>query len=260
MTPPPVSRNNSAMKKLILLIAIVPTLCLAAPQDPATTDATGRKFAERTPAKPLRVLLAGAGTSHDFPKFFLGTDAQTLQATGGIDVVGTPNLEETLALLPQADVMVFSGNHPQYGQPEFQKVLHAFADQGKGLVILHASNWGHPWPGYNTRFVGGATPSHGKGEFTVTLKDPTHPVMKGMPATFSIIDESYHPTFAPAATVEWLAENAPDKTGISYPSVWIVKDPKTRIVCITLGHAAEAHDNPAFKTLLVNSVTWVAGR
>jgi trehalose utilization protein len=246
------------MTKFLLPLAFVPTLCLASPQDPASTDATGGKFAERTPEKPLRVLLVGAGTSHDFPKFFLGTDARTLQATGSIDVVGTPNLAETLTLLPQADVMVFSGNHPQYGQPEFQKALHAFANQGKGLVILHAANWEHPWPGYNTRFVGGATRGHGKGEFIVTIKDPAHPVMKGVPASFSIIDESYHPTFAQASTVEWLAENAPDKNGKSYPSVWTVKDPKTRIVCITLGHAAEAHENPAFQTLLVNAVKWVA--
>lgn len=242
---------------MLTAIASAPVLCLA---DPQTTDATGCKFAQSTPSKLLKVLLAGAGTSHDFPKYFLGTDKETLNGTGSIDAIGTPNLDESLSLLPQADVLVFSGNHPQYGQPEFQKALHAFADQGKGLVILHAATWKHPWPGYNTRFVGGETPGHGKGEFVVTLRDKVHPVMKGMPATFSITDESYHTTFFPAATVDLIAENAPDKTGISYPSVWVVRDPKTRIVCITLGHAAEAHDNPAFKTLLANSVNWVAGR
>ena len=53
--------------------------------------------------------------------------------------------------------------------------------------------------------------------------------------------------------------NAPDR-GSAHPSVWIVKDPKTRIACITLGHAAEAHGNPAFKTLLTNAVKWTGGR
>ena len=38
-----------------------------------------------------------------------------------------------------------------------------------------------------------------------------------------------------------------------------MKDAKARIACITLGHAAEAHGNPAFKTLLTNAVKWVGG-
>ena len=58
-----------------------------------------------------------------------------------------------------------------------------------------------------------------------------------------------------------LGENAPDnKTGQVYPSVWTVKDPKARIVCITLGHAAEAHSNPAFRAILTNAVRWSGQR
>ncbi|MEK7951970.1 hypothetical protein [Luteolibacter soli] len=60
--------------------------------------------------------------------------------------------------------------------------------------------------------------------------------------------------------MEILAVNAPDGTKDPIPSVWAVRDKKTRIVCITLGHDDKAHDNPAFKTLLTNSVNWVAGR
>jgi type 1 glutamine amidotransferase len=41
--------------------------------------------------------------------------------------------------------------------------------------------------------------------------------------------------------------------------VWLVTDEKARIVCITLGHAADAHGNPAFKTLLINAVKWLGG-
>ncbi|MEY3895896.1 MAG: hypothetical protein RLZZ214_1416 [Verrucomicrobiota bacterium] len=239
-------------------IAFTPVLCLAGPTDSKTTDATGQKFAERTPAKPLRVLLAGAGTSHDFPRFFLGTDAVTLKATGGIDVAATPNLDETLALLPQADVLVFSGNHDQYGQPAFQEALHAFADAGKGIVLLHAATWSHPWKGFNDRFVAGRTPSHGKGEFEVTITDTGHAVTAKIPAAFKITDENYRIQIPDGSKVHVCAENTPDGQPTANPSVWVVKDPKTRIVCITLGHAADAHDNPAFKTLLANAVKWVA--
>ena len=228
---------------------------------PNTTAPMGQKFAEPKPANTLRVLLAGAGGSHDFPKFFLGADAEILRAAGGIDTAATPNLDEALALLPKADVLVLSANHAQFGKPEFQQALNRFADAGKGVIVLHAGTWRNwaPATGFNQRFVGGGAKSHGHGDFAVTLKQSAHPLLKGVPATFQIKDENYHAEIDPGAAVEILAENAPDK-GSAHPSVWIVKDAKTRIACITLGHAVEAHSNPAFKTLLTNAVKWAGGR
>jgi putative heme-binding domain-containing protein len=227
--------------------------------DPKTIAPMGQKFAEPKPAGTLRVLLVGAGSSHDFPRYFLGADAVMLRATGGMDVAATPNLDEALALFPQADVLVLSANHGQFGQPAFQEALNKFADAGKGVVVLHAGTWRNwaPATGYNKRFVGGGAKSHGKGEFEVTVKQAAHPLMRGVPASFNITDENYHAEIDAGAAVEVLAENAPDK-GSAHPSVWIVKDPKTRIACITLGHADEAHSNAVYKTLLVNAVRWVS--
>ena len=37
-----------------------------------------------------------------------------------------------------------------------------------------------------------------------------------------------------------------------------MKHPKARIVCITLGHDGKAHEHPAYKTLLQNSLAWAA--
>lgn len=248
-------------RRALLVAALLPAFALTSIAQPDTTAAMGQKFADPKPANSIRVLLVGSGTSHDFPKFFLGTDAVTLKAAGGMDVAATPNLEEALALLPQTDVIVFSGNHDHYGKDEFQKALNDFADNRKGIVILHAGTWDHtPWKGFNERFVGGKTPSHGKGEFEVTVKDPKHPVMKGVPATFKIPDENYRFQIGSKTKVEVLAENAPDDSKGPLASVWVVKDRKTRIIGITLGHDELAHDNPAFKTILVNAVNWVAGR
>lgn len=230
-------------------------------QAPDSTEAMGQKFAEPKPAKALRVLLVGSGSSHDFPKHFLGTDAVTLKAADNMDIAATPNLDEALALLPLADVLVFSGNHDQYGKEEFQKALNDFADKRKGVVLLHAATWDHPgWKGYNERFVGGKTPSHGKGDFEVTVKDTKHAVTKSVPATFKINDENYRFEIQSKTKVDVCCYNAPDGGKDPLPSVWTVKDRKARIVCITLGHDAAAHDHAAYKTLLVNSVNWVAGR
>ena len=246
------------MKPILLLTALLTLPLLGQPDSIAPM---GQKFADTKAAKTIRVLLVGSGSSHDFPTFFLGTDAVTLKAAGGMDVAATPNYDEAMALLPQADVIVFSGNHDQWGKEDFQKALNDFADKRKGIVILHAGTWDHtPWKGFNERFVGGKTPSHGKGDFMVTVKDAKHPIMKGVPATFSINDENYRYEIGDKNKVAVLAENAPDGGKDPHASVWFVKDKKTRIVGITLGHDDKAHDNPAFKTILTNAVNWVAGR
>jgi putative membrane-bound dehydrogenase-like protein len=227
---------------------------------PNTTEPVGQGFVEPKADGIQRVLLVGAGGSHDFPKYFLGVDSETIKVAGGFDVAATPNLGEALKMLPQADILVLSANHGQFGKDSFQSALNDFASSGKGVVILHASTWRN-WPektGYNERFVGGGAKGHGHGEFAVTNRSADHPIMKGVPKEFLIKDESYHALLDPAA-VEVLAENAPDSaTKKVYPSVWTVRHPKTKVACISLGHAQEAHANPAFQKILVNAVRWVS--
>ena len=229
--------------------------------NPRTTAPTGQKFAPRK-AGQLRVLVAGAGSSHHFPKFFLGTDAQVAKAAG-YDVASTPNLKETLELLPQADLFLFSGNHGQFGTPEFQKAIRDFTGAGKGVVLLHAATW-YNWPletKYNDEFVCGGSRSHGHSEFPFTVTKPTHPVMAGVPATFNIRDESYNIEFTRPEGAEVLGtiprqNPKPDQSAI-LPSVWVVKQPKARVVCIALGHDEHSHDHPAYQKLLLNALKWV---
>lgn len=248
----------------LLASFLAPCLALGAEElRPDTTEPMGQKFKQPGQAGVLRVLLVGAGGSHDFPRFFLGTDAETLRAAGKIDTAATPNLDEAKELIAQADVLVFSANHGTFGLPPFQQRLNAFADAGKGIVLLHAATW-YNWPeetGYNKRFVGGGSRGHGFREFQVKSKSSRHPVMKGVPESFSIFDENYYIELSDDANVEVLAENeADDRTKKPHPSVWVVNDPKTRIVCISLGHDARAHENESYKKLLVNAVNWVAKR
>ena len=214
-------------------------------------------------AGQLRVLFAGAGSSHNFLTFFLGTDAQTAKAAG-YDVASTPNLKETLALLPQADLFVFSGNHGQFGTPEFQKAIRDFAAAGKGIVLLHAATW-YNWPletKYNDEFVCGGSRNHGHSDFTFTVTKPDHPIMKGVPATFVVNDESYNIelTRPEGAEVLGTIPRQDPKEGLSniLPSVWTVRYPGARVVCIALGHDEKSHDHPAYRQLLLNSLNWVS--
>ena len=227
---------------------------------PGSTSATGQRFAEPRKRGGLRVLIVGAGSSHNFPRDFIFTDRETLSAIDRADVIGTMNLAEALAAMPKADVLVFSGNHGQWGSAEFQKALHDFADAGKGILLLHAATWQHPWKGYNKRFVTGGTRGHGRGAVAAESTRPgKHAILKGVPKSFTIADESYHFTFSEGAKSTVLVENKPDgNSPDSHPALWIVKDPKARIVAYTHGHDDKSHANPAYKTIITNAVKWLA--
>ena len=87
--------------------------------------------------------------------------------------------------------------------------------------------------------------------------------LKGLPASFGVEDELYHvnpdPAQVPSGTsaIDVLAETSPSARYMKpHPAVWITQHPRARIVVITLGHDGRVHDLPAFKTLLVNAVTW----
>jgi len=222
---------------------------------------SGEKFAEPRKAGALRALLIGGGSSHDFEKFFHQTDSATLRAKG-FDPAYTEDVEEAVALLPQADLLIISTNQGPFGSAKFQDALNAFADGGKGVIVLHPGAWFN-WPpatGYNTKFVGGGAKSHDRyGKFTVTVSDPAHPIMKDVPPTFEVSDELYHVTLDPAAQTKVLAETSTSLvTKKTHPSVWTIQHPKARVVAIALGHDAAVHDLPAFKAILTNAAQWVA--
>src|SRR5690606_853493 len=88
---------------------------------------------------------------------------------------------------------------------------------------------------------------------------PGHPVMSGLPATFAVVDELYYVTpeeNGPATEV--LATATSPDSGRTFPSIWTVSHPKSRIVCVAPGHDARVHDRPEWKALLGNAVRWAA--
>src|SRR5258708_5114575 len=80
-----------------------------------------------------------------------------------------------------------------------------------------------PATGYNGRYVGGGVRSHDAlGPFTVTVDQPQHAIMTGVPATFEVQDELYQTTLDPAAGCQVLATTSTSKkTNQTHPSVWV---------------------------------------
>jgi putative membrane-bound dehydrogenase-like protein len=241
----------------------VSSISLTRPPDtlsPAAGGGEGRGEGASS-ASRTKVLIVGGGSSHDFDRWFNQEDVKTLGADGKAAVKYTDKPDDILPALKSLDVLYLSNNQP-ISAAAARKGIFEFAESGKGLLLVHPALWynWNDWPEYNRALVGGGAKSHDKyGEFEVHVNTPRHPIMAGVPDSFNISDELYH--FVPdkegtAMQVLAFGKNLTD--GKTYPVVWITKHPKARIVCITLGHDGKAHEHPAFKTILQNSLKWAA--
>jgi type 1 glutamine amidotransferase len=223
----------------------------------------------RWEAGKTRVMLIGGGSSHDFAAYFNAMDRAILQ-DAGFTVHYTEDRDQAATELASADVAVVSVNRKHFDTPEYRAALMAFAQAGKGIVLLHAGTWfAYPqWPELNAALVGGGSRGHDRlGAFTVRNVQPGHPVMRGVPERFEVTDELYYVNAEPArlppgtAPIEILAETSPSqKYGVPHPSVWITRHPQARVVGIALGHDQRTHEHPAFRALLSNAVRWSARR
>ena len=227
---------------------------------PQFTDPVPQPPAAR-PANGPRVLIVGGGSSHDFVKFFGGTDKATLTpVTGWVDF--TQNLNGIPAILDRVDVLLLSANQPISSATK--KALMDYANRGGAIIAHHPGCW-YAWrnfPEWNKEIIGGGTKGHDAlGPFTAKVANAEHPITKGVPAEFEITDELYNYNPDPAATpIEVLATATSRKSGKVFPQVFIVKHPKARIVGFTLGHDERAHNLEAYQTLLKNAVQWAAGK
>ena len=219
---------------------------------------SGFKFSENK-AKSIRILMVGGGSSHDFDKWYKKADAETLEKKGFATVTYTDNTDSIAAYLPETDVLYLTNNQP-IDDPEVRKAIFDFVNAGKGLVLGHAALWYNwkDWPEYNLQLVSGGSRSHDKyGNFKVNIVEK-HPITKGV-KSFTLDDELYH--YEPDAAgpgIEVLAEATTEDADKSYPSIFVVKHPKGRIVGFALGHDAASHNLPQYQQLLRNAVEWAA--
>lgn len=211
--------------------------------------------------KGIRVLIVGGGSSHDFIKWYKQADATTLSKDGFATVTYTGNTDSILNFLPNTDVLYLSNNQP-IANPAVRQAIFNHVNAGKGLVLAHAALWYNwkDWPEYNLQLVSGGSRGHNKyGPFEVTVINQNHPVTKGVDTKFKLKDELYYYITDPAGPgIEVLANAKAEGSDKIYPSVFIIKNPKARIVGIALGHDAEAHDIAPYQTLLRNAVKWAA--
>jgi len=217
--------------------------------------------ADKSRARLIHTLIFGGGTEHDFDRWFNQGDTTALKATGRFSVAYTEKAEEILRALPELEVLVLASNQP-LTDPAVRKGILAFANSGKGLVLLHPTisyNW-PDWPEFYRLLVGGEARSHDKlSALEVTVLAEKHPVMNRVPGSFKVTDELQR--FEPepkGSAIDVLATGEEPVTGKIFPVVWTVKHAKARIVCVSLGHDSAAHGNTAYQMILRNGLVWAS--
>lgn len=169
-------------------------------------------------------------------------------------------------------------NYPPYNwTPEAASAFTEAIEQGTigWIGFHHATLLGEfdgfqMWPWFS-RFMGDIRFTSYIKDFatgTVHVEAPAHPVMKGLPSTFTIENEEWYTwSRSPRPNVHVLASvdeksYTPDTTikmG-DHPVIWSNEHMKARNVYIFMGHHPELFNNNAFTTIFHNSLLWAAGR
>ena len=211
----------------------------------------------------IKTLIIGGGSSHDFERWFNVEDVKTLNAAGGISANYSDASNDLSAAIAGVDVLIISNNKP-FANAATKAAILRHLQSGKGIIGLHPGLWynWNDWPEYNRNVVGGGSRGHDKyGEFEVNVTETSHPLMRGVPAKFTLKDELYY--FEPAAqgaAIKVLATAHSQSKNKDFPQVFTVEQAKGRVVGITLGHDAVAHEHAAYIQLLRNAVFWSAGQ
>jgi type 1 glutamine amidotransferase len=153
-----------------------------------------------------------------------------------------------------------------------------YIEKGKGgwIGFHHAGLLGefdnYPMWRWFSDFLGGIRYENYIATFVtakVKVEDSKHPVMRGLPTTFTIDREEWYTwDKSPRPNVHVLAAvdegtYTPDskiKMGGDHPVVWTNEHVKARNVYIFMGHRGEHFQNKDFTTLFHNSIVWAAHR
>jgi type 1 glutamine amidotransferase len=188
--------------------------------------------------------------------------------------------------------VVLSNYNGEAWPAEVNTAFEEFVKGGGGVYVVHAANnafsgWteydlmiGLGWRGskYGARLYydetgklqrseAGDGPGAGHGaqhEYKITLRDPEHPIVKGLPPVWMhAADELYHGQRGPAKNLLILASAYDDKskggTGVHEPMLWVIPYGEGKVVTNVMGHEnGKAVQCVGFVTIMLRACEWLS--
>ena len=216
--------------------------------------------------KRWQVLLGGAGP---------GDEAVTnmyrpqVEADRALITSGSPHVTALSTLVwpteeqfATADVIMLYQNPQCWKDASHLPQIEAFLNRGGGLVLSHYVLWNaSPALADLLGLAKGADSKYKHKVITLKLPEPRHPIMHGLPDTFTIADECFWNLQGDRSKVSALAtsdETVGDKVSPE-PVIWAYERGKGRVVASTLGHFDWTFDDPFFRAILLRGIAWAAG-
>lgn len=235
------------------------------------------------PAKLQVLIVTGQNTtSHDW-RSTTPVLRKILEDSGRFEVRVTEEFRgagaDTLAPYDVVVVNYYESKHAnlRWGDGADNALVN-FVRGGKGLVVYHFSLAAFEgWTEYEKMCGGNWRPNNGhhsaRHDFTVTVQDREHPIMRGLKATFAqASDELYaNLKWQPAGAFHVLATAWDDHSlyrqgekqplpgaGAAEPMLWTVNYGKGRVFVTALGHDTAAMKNAGFAVTLARGTEWAA--
>ena len=168
-------------------------------------------------------------------------------------------------------------NFPPYMWSDSSKAaFQQYVEEGRGgwVGFHHASLLGtfdgYPMWEWFSQFMGGITWKNyiaARASGTVHVEDKNHPVMKGLPESFSLPDDEWY-TYDKdprgqvhvIANVDESSYNPPSDIKMGdHPVIWTNQKMKARNIYFQMGHHANLFHSAEFKKMFANAILWAAG-
>ena len=209
-----------------------------------------------------RVLLITGENNHDW-KATTSVLRDHLEKNGFKVVVTEEPATLTTAAASRYDAIVLNYNRRErWDEATERALIRLVKEEGKGLVVVHASN--NAFSGWRDfeEMIGLAWregAGHDRyGQFTVKIVDRKHPITQGLD-DFRTTDELYH-DLTKYSDFRVLAEAWSRDKGKSYPILFIKTYGKGRVFHTVLGHDAASMRQAGFRKSFVRGTLWVCGK